>query len=1292
MPIKSPDAGENPAEEPSRPVAVQPTSAGKNAAEPVNDRPQPVKRAPAKRKESPTRPGVMIVENLDSPYTSPLQVVPVVGAAYGLGIRHLEEGLDFVFERWTNRSVGDTYRMWMNGVMVAQDSVKPEEASNPRLFLNVPRTTVALGFVPDVYGEVLRVGSATSSTSIPQIVFIKETRPGGADERPHENWHSKLILTLSDTAIGAGMAVTATIKAWENMRVNDLVMFYWGGERFDVPVITEDQVGQDLVFVIDPDFLELVGGGYFVVQFNLYDEVRNRSGELQPWSKPVQVYVNVDLELLPTPDVIQNDQLTQVVDADKISTQHVTAEVQAQRGGPFVQYDKIHLTVQGTTADGTFISETTTQIVGRLPSYHEFSIRNGLITDLIQSTMTVSYVRERVGVDDLPSRKKNVSIVGTRYELPRPAVVQAIGSYIPPDLPYITVAMPDYQPPGGAGDALEVVIQGKHQDGTPEHVSSTRLAGVHPRTRDFSGVEYMRFEGLRETNVHYIVNGAIGLRESERRWVQIGRPPRSLPAPVILEAVNGNVDPAAVGSVGTLELRTQFLRGDWVTIKYTGSLSGELEIFYELFVDGEPLVLDIPKSLFTGNLDGTLTVSYWVERSNVIQYSEELQVTVGTALGELFLPEVLQATSELAELDPALVWPDGATVRVRYEHIKRGDKIEICWIGLPGIGTHYEVLEDQSGDFVDFTIPTEAIGFNIHPAGRDIDVSFNVIRNGYSTPSPVLTLRLLSLHNLAGPLIDSIGDHAVLEIPLLQDLDRTRVRPWMYAHVDQRMWLRYEGTFFDDSAYDDEVLRARPVSGTEVTNGVVSFTPVSLLRNLKDWTPLTISFWVTFNQSNSLEDAVLFEVRHHMIQKETRVFPYPKINLSTPASGQEVSIDPAVSENRCQVLVTYDGMTEADRITLHWIYADIDIPFMTTQPGLAGGTVTFNISNTILGTSAGTTINLQYKVKLGSGASADSEVQTVEVKEIPADRLPRVLINRVAHGGSINPPSFTGDAIAASLKWPLSVTGQRVWLRVTTSSPGIAPLVLLVNHPITPIEQANGLSNIPVSRAWLLSLPNNARITVHMKVTFDGSEDEFQAREFPTTEYTISLVNPLVFDQSSVSLNARTYIIPGNPNVLPAFGAGNSFRRTASGGRPGYIYSSSNTGVAVVESTGYVTVRGNGATVITVRDSSAPAQTRSYTVYVGGVVHCYGLGGGTKTDIDSRARSQGVRVASLSELRALSAAYGSRWPMGNAHYWSSSWSHNFFFFDYWWGRNINTGAEGTVKQWVGSQILGVGLR
>lgn len=1281
---------------PAKPPASESATANPEAQS-APTRPTPVKKPPAVVKPSNTRPGFTVVEDLDSPYSSPPQVIPVEGASYGLGIRHVEEGLDIVFERWTMLSAGDIFRFKKGDLVLGENTVKPDETTNARFSLNIARSLVPLGFVDDVYGEVERVGSTQLSTSPRQTVFIKDTRPGGADDRPHENWHSKLVLTLSHTLIDAVVAakgVTATIRAWEYMRVNDLVMFYWGEHRFDLLPVTAEQVGSDLTFLITPEFISAAGSGHFVVQFYLYDEVRNRSGELQPWCKPVPVEVDLATSLLLEPFIVEADELTMVLDADALGQAPAHAEVDVPRNSPHFRVgDFILLTVHGTTPTGEYVTESLRQEVVRIPQYYEFPIRNELVRSLIQSTLTVSYVRERDGEDDLPSRKTTVTVAGRRFELPRPLVRQAHGPFIEPGLPLITVEMPDYQPPGSPGDDLTVRIQGYHLDNSSELVSSSRLAGSHVRTRDFLNGEYMRFEGLRDTNVHYIVTGALGIRESERRWVQIGRPPRTLQAPVFQDAINGNIDPALVGSVGTLELRADFKQGDLIVIKYTGSASGEVQYEYPLFLAGNPLLIDIPKQLFNDNLDGTLTASFLIDRFGVFQYSEDAIVTIGTALGELFMPEVLQANPDTHELDPMQTWPEGATVRVRYEFIKPADKVEVHWTGLPGIGSYSEIKEGQTGDSIDFTIPVEAIGYNIHPDGRDIEVFFKVIRNGFATSSPTLVVHLLSLYHLPGPLIDSIGDNSVLQKTLLDDLDMTRVPPYMYAAVGQRMWLHYSGTLDTGDAYEESTFVGREVVEADVDYGPSAFAPVGRLRRLQDWSVLTISFWVTFDHSTLRDNAELFGVRHHVVQDQPNVFPHPEIKDSTPASGPEVSVNPLTVENKCQVLVSYPNMNVGgtDQVTLHWVLEDGLTIDLGPLDGLDGGTVTFNIPNDLVARSVNSTVHLQYIAELARGGKGTSDEQKVTFGTIASANLPRALINGVAHGGSLNPPTFTSDGRMAVAKWRLSAPGQKVWASV--SSPGAVTQDILTGYPISDAEAANGLRDKLISRAWLLGLPNNSVVTITLAVSYKVDGERSDAIAFPSTQYYIRLTSPLNFDQSAVTLNGRTYLLAEHRNVLPTFNSGNSFSRRASGGTANYYYSSSNTGVAVVDGNGYVTVRGNGWSTITVRDSSVPVQTRSYTVYVNGVVWVYGLGGGTKTDINARASSRGVRLASLDEMRQLSNAYGSRWPMGNGNYWSSTWSHNLLFFDYWYGRNIYTGAEGIYKQWVGNNgLLGVVLQ
>lgn len=1249
---------------------------------------------PAKKKRPPRKPvKPQRVEDLDSPYPVPAQVIPVLGAAYGLGRRHIEDGLTYVFERWADCNVGDVYESWMNGILMATGRVTTANEDDLRFFLVIPRTSLLLYVVEDVFGQVTRVASDSISTSVPQRILILNTLPGG-EGNCDGTYHRGLTFELSDTfvdAVVAARGVTVTIRNWENMRVNDLVMFFWGGERFDaLPPIRKDQVGLDLIFTIDHVFLEAVGSGHFVVQFHLYDEVLDVSGPCHRWSKPISVDVDLDLTLLMEPEIVEADPVTQILDADALHNLPGTASVLISNHDPnFIASDFILWKVSGTTVEGEEVSYSVRKQV-QLRTYNDAPISNPIIRLLIESTIKIMYYRER-GM--LPSRASVYTVAGARYLLPKPDVLQREGPFVPANLPYMTVAMADYQ--GNAGDDLRVDLVAEKLDGTLKREFSHRAAGAHPRLRDFLNALYAPFEGLRNTRVYYKVTGPATVRESARRYIQIGKPAATLVTPRIQEADhNRNIDPNTIGSVATFEARTEFRASDEVIITYVGSVTGVSTVPYVLAVDSNPFLADIPRKRIEDNLDGTLRVNYVRTRFGVSELSGEEIYTIGQALGALFLPEVVEATTAPDELDPRRVVLAGATVRCRYDEPRDGDKVEVCWCGLAGGGTHFETRDANSGDpHVDVTVPPEAIGYNIHPFGRDIAVSFKVIRNGFPNDSPVLTLKLLTLSHVPGATIDSIGDSAILEIPRLNDLDQTRVLPWPCAAVGQRMYLRYKGTFKGGMPYEEDTFVARAATLADVMAGPAPYTPVGRLSNLKEWTALTIEFGVTFNHSSDTDEIVWFDTRRHMVQTEPNIFPRTETKYSTPPSGSEVIIHPLTVENKCQVLVTYPNMNQGgtDMITLWWILADGTPIEIGTLPGLAGGTVTFNVGNDVVGRSIFSTIQLQYEVILGRGGDGSSDVQKVHVQAIPQGSLPRALINRIAHGGSINPAGLTSDAMLAMAKWAYSGKDQFAWLKL--SAPGATPQDLLVAHSVTANEAANGFANIRVLRSWLLSIPNNRTLTVTPHINFAKQADKSRAVAFPSTQYQINTTTALVFNASPVYLDRQTYLLAGS-NVFPAFGPGNQVQHQASGGTRPYTYSGSNGSVIHVNSgSGLVQVRGNGSAVVSVRDSSVPAQTRSYTVVVRGVIWVQGLGRNTFGNIRAAANNAGVRLPSLDEARALHAAYGNSWPMGFANYWTGTLSHSFFFSNYYYTVNLNTGETLTGKDSVvGDHCNGVGLR
>ncbi|MBT9266332.1 Ig-like domain repeat protein [Pseudomonas sp. MG-9] len=190
----------------------------------------------------------------------------------------------------------------------------------------------------------------------------------------------------------------------------------------------------------------------------------------------------------------------------------------------------------------------------------------------------------------------------------------------------------------------------------------------------------------------------------------------------------------------------------------------------------------------------------------------------------------------------------------------------------------------------------------------------------------------------------------------------------------------------------------------------------------------------------------------------------------------------------------------------------------------------------------------------------------------------------------------------------------------------------------------------------------------------------------------VAPIPPLYFNTSPVTLSGKIYLVPASPHVLPAFGPGTSVQHVASGGQPGYTYSSSNAGVAVVDGAGLVTVRGRGTAAITVRDTAN--QMASYSVTVTGVIHCVYLGTGTNTwtGVNQLASAAGARIPSLAELRELHAAYGGRWPMGSHHFWSTDNSNAYWPFSAKYALTITSGALSSTRTTGGSHANGVGLR
>jgi len=233
-----------------------------------------------------------------------------------------------------------------------------------------------------------------------------------------------------------------------------------------------------------------------------------------------------------------------------------------------------------------------------------------------------------------------------------------------------------------------------------------------------------------------------------------------------------------------------------------------------------------------------------------------------------------------------------------------------------------------------------------------------------------------------------------------------------------------------------------------------------------------------------------------------------------------------------------------------------------------------------------------------------------------------------------------------------------------------------------------GLKQVTVefSRAFLEAI-GDIEAPVFYTVTDLAGNQSMRSADIRVKLQLATVAPDLVFDTTPATLAGKIYLIPGYPDVLPAFADGTTLQRIASGGQPPYTYRSSNTLVAVVDGNGLASVRGNGTATISVTDSLGASA--SYALTVTGVIHCLALGKGKFGQVATAAAGQGGRLPSIQELKEIAAAYGNRWPMGNSHYWSSTMSHQ-VIIRWYFLKNLVTGAEYKLSEHGAS--LGVALR
>ncbi|MCR8666010.1 hypothetical protein NVV81_27095 [Pseudomonas carnis] len=675
-----------------------------------------------------------------------------------------------------------------------------------------------------------------------------------------------------------------------------------------------------------------------------------------------------------------------------------------------------------------------------------------------------------------------------------------------------------------------------------------------------------------------------------------------------------------------------------------------------------------------------------------------VEYTVNTLPAEFPVPKLTQATGTGTSVTLApLNAQNGGTVSVEYTPMYTTDSIKVTMVGTAGAGS--PVIPAKNGvtaGKVTFDITKAAIAANVGNANKTLTLKYDVTRSGKVVASKVLTVTVTPIPTteLAKTVIrinEADAATKVLDLSGSVTNKTLRVGSWPFIASFQPVAMLLSGFKADGSVHELQVwtLASNAVTAGWFSNGFYDQrVAASYFLELGHDTKLKLQFKATLSSSQAEADAIIFPIVEYTVNTLPAEFPVPKLTQAT-GTGTSVTLAPLNAQNGGTVSVEYTPMYTTDSIKVTMVgTVGAGSPVIPAKNGVTAGKVTFDITKAAIAANVGNankTFTLKYDVTR-SGKVVASKVLTVTVTPIPAANLRRPLINGVAHTGTLDVPNLPANAKLTIAPWPLQYSGMKIWLLYRCAGANPNPHVIWTGAQH---HSADGLEyGAPLT--WLKTCPNGATVSVEFKVAYDPNTDEAGAVSFPITQYTVLNVDELIVDTSPVYLSRTTYLIPSHPTVLPVFISGNSIRRSVSGGKPPYYFSSSKPSIAHVDETGRVTSRGNDSAIITVTDSSQPPQSKSYSVTVSNVINCHALAGkATWSATVSNASSRGLRVPDIYELRALSREYGNRWPLGNDLYWSSSLYDLVTSYQYL--RNIITGGEIVLKPDISTLALGVGF-
>lgn len=426
-----------------------------------------------------------------------------------------------------------------------------------------------------------------------------------------------------------------------------------------------------------------------------------------------------------------------------------------------------------------------------------------------------------------------------------------------------------------------------------------------------------------------------------------------------------------------------------------------------------------------------------------------------------------------------------------------------------------------------------------------------------------------------------------------------------------------------------------------------------------------VTYTVTDRAGNvsMVSDPVMIQLQLATLQP----LPAPVIR---EAKGQ--TLDPADAVNGATLVIdTTADLREGETVIAQWNGPNgSDRQEKIVSAAEAGQALTLVFVSSLVTVNDGQNVEVAYTVTRASGIVQESVKLTLKIMSAALE-LPAATVDTVGPDGVLRPSLITGWDAVVRVSYramdPRDVVRVR-WVGARTFETGMMNVGGLT-------ELVFGVPKMLIE----MSLGGTATLTYI--VSRNGVDRESEPLQLFVRE-------GMMLDTSAVTLAGKIYLLPSYPDLLPAFPSGTTVHRVASGGRPPYTYSTSDGKVAKVDASGLTSVRGKGMATITVTD--AAGEKLSYDVTVTGVIECHGVGSGNYTQMSNAASRIGGRIPSIHELIEIYNAYGNRWPMGNANYWSSTVAKNVLAAKWYYVKNLNTGKD--YKLLHINSSLGVAIR